>query len=61
LGLDPLFGKEFHLMFRLSRPRFEILMQAIKGKEIKFYMTETDGDGNTASSFQARLLLPLNN
>jgi hypothetical protein len=36
-------------------------MQAIKAKEIKFYMTETDGDGNTASSLQARLLLPMNN
>jgi hypothetical protein len=59
LGLDPLFGKEFPLMFRLSRPRFEILMQAIKAKEIKFYMTETDGHGNTACSSQARLLLPL--
>jgi hypothetical protein len=34
LGPDPLFGKEFPLMFRLSRPRFEILMQAIKAKEI---------------------------
>jgi hypothetical protein len=59
LGPDPLFGKEFPLMFSLSRPRFEILMQAIKAKEIRFYMTETDGHGNTACSFQARLLLPL--
>jgi hypothetical protein len=59
LGPDPLFGKEFLLMFRLVRPRFEILMQAIKAKEIKFYMTETDGHGNAACSFQARLLLSL--
>jgi hypothetical protein len=34
LGPDPLFGKEFPLMFRLSRPRFEILMQAIKRKRL---------------------------
>jgi hypothetical protein len=53
LGPDPLCGKEFPLMFRFSKPRLEILMQAIKAKEIKFYMTERDGHGNTTCSFQA--------
>jgi hypothetical protein len=59
LGGHPLFGKEFPMMFRLSWPRFEVMMQDIQQKQIMFYMNDMDRHGNPSSSFQARLLLPL--
>jgi hypothetical protein len=59
LGPHPLFGKEFPLMFRLSRPIFELMMQNIQQQQIAFYLTDLDRHGNRASSFQSRLLLPL--
>jgi hypothetical protein len=46
LGGHPLFGKEFPLMFRLSRPRFEVMMQDIQQKQIMFYMNDMDRHGN---------------
>jgi hypothetical protein len=59
LGSNPLFGKEFSLMFRLSKRRFELLMHDIQAQGIAFYTTEIDRHGKPASSFESRLLLPL--
>jgi hypothetical protein len=59
LGPDPLFGKEFNLMFRLSKPRFQLMMEDIMAKNFKFFATTTNSHGDPASSWQARLLLPI--
>mmetsp|Transcript_398 Transcript_398/g.1088 ORF Transcript_398/g.1088 Transcript_398/m.1088 type:complete len:175 (-) Transcript_398:14-538(-) len=37
LGPTPLFGAEFKLMFRLSRPRFEVMLQDVANSGIPFY------------------------
>jgi hypothetical protein len=40
LGPDPLFGKEFSLMFRLSRQRFHLMMEDVMAKGVKFYQQQ---------------------
>lgn len=54
----PLLGSEFKLMFRLSRGRFQVLMEDIKASNYPFFMS-SDQDGISRSSIEARLLLPL--
>lgn len=55
----PLLGKEFSLMFRLSRGRFQLLMQDVMRAGIPFYMSEVTANGESVASLEARLLLPL--
>ena len=60
LGPAPLFdGKEFDTMFRISRSRFEALMQDVGNSGDPFFLTTTDAHGRPAATLQARLLLPL--
>ena len=60
LGPDPLFGKEFPLMFRISKPRFERIMQDIMAADVAFYSRKTNPiHGKTPPSLEAKLLLPL--
>jgi hypothetical protein len=46
-------------MFRLSRQRFQLMMEDVMAKGVKFYNISTNRHGNPASSLQARLLLPI--
>ena len=46
LGPKPLFnGREFETMFRVSRGRFQCLMEDIKKADIPFYSGNTDAFG----------------
>ena len=55
----PLLGKEFALMFRISRGRFQLLMEHVMAAEIPFYSGNVSANGDTVASLEARLLLPL--
>ena len=60
IGPEPLFdGKEFDLMFRISRSRFERLIQDIGNHQHPFYAEIPDCVGNQPVSMHAKLLLPL--
>lgn len=62
LGANPLFGKEFHLFFRLSRTRVEILLQTFGAysETNPFYKSfRTDKFGYVGSSLEVKILLPL--
>ena len=56
--ITPLFGVEFKLMFRLSRGRFEVLMQDVMAGNFEMFKS-TEQDGESKASLEARLLLPL--
>ena len=57
---QPLFdGREFETMFRISRGRFQCLMEDFKKSENDFYSGAPDCFGHKVASLQARLLLPL--
>jgi len=58
IGDTPLLGVEFKLMFRLSRGRFQVLMEDVMASNISFFKS-TVRDGFDRSSLAARLLLPL--
>ena len=56
----PIFdGKEFDTFFRISRSRFQRLMEDIAATHDPFYMRYTDAFGREGCSFEAKLLLPL--
>jgi hypothetical protein len=57
--VDPLFGKEFSMMFRLSRTRFQRLMEDVQEEGIQFYLHRKEVNGRCTASMEARLLLPL--
>jgi hypothetical protein len=59
LGPDPLFGKEFDLMFRISRQRFQKLLEDVGNSSAKFYLEKRDALNREVASMEARLLLPL--
>jgi len=52
----PLLGSEFKLMFRISRPRFQVMMEDIMAKNIKFYRKNYL---KNQASLKAKLLLPI--
>jgi hypothetical protein len=59
-GPEPLFnGKQFDVMFRISKERFERIMQDIGRLQHPFYTNIVDGRGKVGASFEARLMLPL--
>ena len=53
----PLFGAEFKLMFRISRPRFQRLLEDVMAKEIRFYQDKPNR--GVQASLYAKLMLPL--
>jgi hypothetical protein len=60
-GRVPVFrGKEFETMFRISRSRFQRLMEDVMAANIPFFKSlPRDAHGRIGASFQCRLLLPL--
>ena len=60
LGPKPLFdGREFEMMFRVSRRRFQCIMEDIGNAGISFFMQKADCLGSRGASMEARILLPL--
>ena len=61
LGSDALFiGKNFEMMFRLSRSRFQRLMEDISRSSLPFFSGRIkENQGRSPVSLEARLLLPL--
>ena len=58
--LTPLFvGVEFKRMFRISRPRFQRMMEDIAALGDSFYSSRYDAVNSEVASFEAKLLLPL--
>lgn len=60
-GPRPTFrGREFETMFRISRSRFQRLLEDIMAADIPFFKNlPRDAHGRIGSSLQCRLLLPL--
>jgi Plant transposon protein len=60
LGPDVLFGKEFSLLFRLSRPRVELIINAIMNSGNPFFQSfRTNRFGKKGACIEAKVLLPL--
>jgi Plant transposon protein. len=60
LGQEALFsGKNFEMMFRLSRSRVQRLLEDIGNAQIPFFINTVDAAGNQGASIEARVLLPL--
>jgi hypothetical protein len=59
LGPSPLFGKEFDLMFRVSRSRFQKLLEDVGNSGSAFHLAKKDAFDREVASMEARLLLPL--
>jgi hypothetical protein len=59
LGPSPLFGKEFDMMFRISRQCFQKLLEDVGNSGSKFYLAKRDAFDREIASLEARLLLPL--
>jgi hypothetical protein len=60
LGQDALFvGKNFLMMFRLSRARVQRLLEDIGNAQIPFFINTVDAAGKQGASMEARVLLPL--
>jgi hypothetical protein len=56
----PLFdGKEFQTAFRISRSRFQMIMEDFAATGDPFYLSRIDAFGRVGASFEAKLLLPL--
>jgi hypothetical protein len=60
LGPDPLFGKEVVVFFRLSRPRVQMIIEALGNSGDKHFTTfRRDKFGRVGASLEAKVLLPL--
>ena len=60
LGPKPLFnGREFEMMFRVSRTRFQCMIEDFGNSDHPFYSGKKDCFGRDSASLEARLLLPL--
>ena len=60
LGNDALFiGKNFEMMFRLSRTRVQRILEDMGNARISFYINMVDAAGKQGASMEARVLLPL--
>ena len=55
----PLFGAEFKLMFRVSRQRFQVLMEDVMAAQLPHFMTKQYIPPTRQASLEAKLLLPL--
>ena len=56
---QPLFGAEFKLMFRVSRTRFQVLMEDVQASKFPFFQRKKNLHSNDQCSFEAQLLLPI--
>jgi hypothetical protein len=60
IGPNPLFGKEVVMFYRLSRPRLEIIMQALANSDNNFYKSFRKCKfGRTGASLEAKVLMPI--
>ena len=60
LGPDALFGKEFHLYYRLSRPRIQVILETLGNSGDPYFDTyRQDRYGRVGPSLEAKVLLPL--
>ena len=60
LGNDALFvGKNFKMMFRVSRSRVQRIMEDIGNERLPFFNEIVDATGSRGASMEARILLPL--
>jgi hypothetical protein len=55
----PLFGAEFKLMFRLSKTRFQLLMEHVMAKNLPHFLPKKNIPPSQQASLEAKLLLPL--
>ena len=55
----PLLGAQFKLMFRVSRTRFQVLMEDIQAAKIRFFQKWKHLHNDDQVSFEAQLLLPI--
>jgi hypothetical protein len=55
----PLFGAEFKLMFRLSKTRFQLLMEDVMARNLPHFQTKKNIPPTQQASLEAKLLLPL--
>ena len=57
---DSLIGSEFHQHFRISRTRFQCILEDImNSRGNAFFKTTHNANGDVVASIEARLLLPL--
>ena len=60
LGHDrPLFGSQFKLFFRISKARFQRLLEDVMSKDFQFYKRPKNFNPTSSCSLEAKLLLPL--
>ena len=60
LGPKPKFAdRQFDVIFRVSRRRFQRLLEDFGGSGIPFFVVKQTANGKPAASLEARLLLPL--
>jgi Plant transposon protein len=60
LSSVPIFdGREFNTMFRISRSRFQRIMEDFGATGDQFYLSNEDAFGRIGACFEAKLLLPL--
>lgn len=60
IGPSPLFnGREFKNMFRVSRTRFELLLQALAGSDTFFRSEAQDALGRVGASIEAKVMIAL--
>jgi Plant transposon protein len=60
LGPDALFGQEFPMFFRLTRPRVELIIEQLGNSNNVFYKTfRTNWFGLVGPSIEAKVLLPI--
>ena len=55
----PLLGAEFKNMFRLSKTRFQVLMEDVMAANISFYQKKRNLHAGDQASLEAQLLLPI--
>ncbi|KAG7336608.1 plant transposon protein [Nitzschia inconspicua] len=57
--ISPLLGAEFQMIFKISRSRFQVLMEDIKASGCRFYQPKTNLHADDQCSLEAKLLLPI--
>ena len=57
--LTPLLGADFKSMFRVSRTRFQVMMEDVQASGYQFYQRKRNLAPEDQASFEAQLLLPI--
>jgi hypothetical protein len=59
LDFIPLYGKEFSRIFRISRTRFQKMMEDVMTSGIQFHQPKKNRQSASQASLEAKLLLPM--